>query len=170
MPKRPNWMKHSPPDLFEQADQAFTHVFLDLMGFRKVTDHNVEPDKFNKDIDFQEPVAPAPKPKKRKPGQRKKLGPRISPVTAFINNLPGRENFYTAAQVAEKLGVASSTVRHYARKGVLPIPSFHAKFGEVTISLFTDQDVELLRKYLDNRNQVLSRTWEPTPWYGDGDE
>lgn len=161
-------MRHSPPDLFEQADDAFAAVFMDLAGFKKVTDHIVKENQFNKDMNLtkSEPKQPA----KRKRGQRKTPGPRISPVVAFINNLPGRENYFTAAQVATELGVASSTVRHYARKGVLPIPSYHAKFGDVNINLFTQEDIELLRKYLENRNQVLSRTWEPTPWNGDDDE
>lgn len=161
MPKRPNWLAQTPPDIFEQAADALVRLHLDLVGVKEVTDHQVVRDKFNKDIDMTK------QPKKLKPGQRKTPGPRISPVVDFVNKLPGRENYFTASQVAEKLGVAGSTVRHYARKGVLPIPSYHAMFGDVKISLFTAEDIELLRKYLENRNQVISRTWEPTPWNGD---
>lgn len=78
---------------------------------------------------------------------------RVSPVTLFVRSLG---DYYTSKEVAEKLNVSVSLVRKLAREGATSAPSYVAEMGHTTMSLYTPEDIETLRKHLVNRNRVRS--------------
>lgn len=58
-------------------------------------------------------------------------------------NIP--EGYYTSAAVAEKIGRSQDTVRHWRRKKIFE-PSRVEKYGEVTVYLYSEDDVKAMRK------------------------
>lgn len=78
---------------------------------------------------------------------------RVSPVTLFVRSLG---DYYTSKEVAEKLGVSVSLVRKMAREGATDAPSYVAEMGHTTMSLYTPEDIDTLRKHLNTRNRVRS--------------
>jgi len=54
---------------------------------------------------------------------------------------------YTSAQAAKRLGVPTTTLSTYITAGKIPKPKSLTS-GEMTIYLWTDQDIERVRKLL----------------------
>lgn len=78
----------------------------------------------------------------------------ISPVTHYVRSLPGGP-YFTANEVAEQVGCSVQAIRKYAKNEVTQAPSFEAPFGKLTIHLYTEEDVQALKKYISDRQQVV---------------
>jgi len=81
---------------------------------------------------------------------------RLSPVTKWVRELERDHNrkFYLASEAAKVLGVSVQAIRKYAKKQVCGegvAPSLKVPFGDIEINLYTDEDVEALRQYLNGR-------------------
>lgn len=95
---------------------------------------------------------------------------RESPAHRFVRQLREKDqvNYRTTAEVAEELGVSTPWVRKIQRQGLLPpVPSKVTQLGKITIYLYTPDDVEIIRKYLVDRQAVYTnvvsdrvQTWE----------
>lgn len=75
-----------------------------------------------------------------------------SPVTAYVRSLG---DYKTVQEVADILGIAPQTVRKYAANRVTQAPSFYAPFGKTKVYLYTKEDIQALRDYLQARRAVI---------------
>jgi hypothetical protein len=78
----------------------------------------------------------------------------ISPVTHYVRSLPGGP-YFTAQEVADQVGCSVQAIRKYAKNEVTQAPSFEAPFGKLTIHLYTKEDVQALKDYINARKQVV---------------
>lgn len=70
-------------------------------------------------------------------------------ITQLVEALPGGP-FYLTHQVALILGKSSDTIRRWRNtKGGIR-PSKYAKFGELKVWLYTEQDLALLKMFVAN--------------------
>lgn len=86
---------------------------------------------------------------------------RESPAHRFVRQLRERDgiDYRTTAEVAKALGVSSPWIRKIQRQGLLPpVPSKVTQLGKITIYLYTPEDVEIIRKYLVERQSVFTNT------------
>lgn len=94
--------------------------------------------------------------------------PSSSPVLVYVrelSQLEGRQ-FYVASQVATQLGISVQAVRKYTKNKVCGngvVPTYKVKFSRnkdadndkgIIINLYTDEDITLLRQFLDSRKVV----------------
>jgi len=100
------------------------------------------------------------------------IGQNVSPVLKWVAELSRLEgkDFYVASQVATELGISVQAVRKYAKNRVCgegKVPSYRARFSKKTgpngeddgiqINLYTKEDIETLREFLNGR-QVVYKT------------
>jgi hypothetical protein len=82
----------------------------------------------------------------------------LDPATRFVRSLDGE--YYMLREAAAKLGVSDRTLRNLlqGKVGGDPNafgPSYKVNFGKITIYLYTKEDIEKIRKHLEERRQVL---------------
>ena len=78
-----------------------------------------------------------------------------SPADRLIAKLEGGP-YYKLTEVAEKLSCSVSTLRRLVDSPDLKAPSYETKTGQMKLYLYTEEDVEELRKHLNP--QVTSRS------------
>lgn len=83
--------------------------------------------------------------------ERKGVKGRTPPVIAYVRNLG---DYFTSSEVAEQLDVSPGWVRKAARERWTQAPSWVAPYGRNHVYLFTSEDVEALRSYLDHPSIV----------------
>jgi predicted DNA-binding transcriptional regulator AlpA len=66
---------------------------------------------------------------------------------------------YTSRQVARKLGIAAPTLSIYIKLGKVPKPK-SVTIGGITIQMWTDKDVERLRKLLPKIVNGRKTRWQ----------
>lgn len=85
--------------------------------------------------------------------------PAMDPTTRFVRSLDG--NFFMVREAALMLGVSHRTLRRLIKDDDTPGkslgPSYLVNFGKVPVYLYTVEDVERIRKHLNNAKQVLPR-------------
>lgn len=74
----------------------------------------------------------------------------MSPVDRVISELDG--NYYKLSETAKIVGVAESTLRRLLRREVLPIPSKVLMMGEGWAYLFTEEDIDLIKQYYQDKS------------------
>lgn len=92
---------------------------------------------------------------------------RIAPSVQFVRSLEG--TYYLLREAAELLGVSHRTLRTYLNgpdKDLLG-PSFCTYLGKIKIYLYTDDDIERLRKHFEEQKVVYPAT-DPGPTYTKG--
>lgn len=75
------------------------------------------------------------------------------PATRFVRQLPG--DWYKLSEAAELIGVSHSTLRKLIsddREGL--VPGHFAMFGKNRIYLYSDDDIERLRKHFESREII----------------
>lgn len=82
--------------------------------------------------------------RKGKPG-------RQSPVVDYVRSLG---DYKITSEVATELGISDGLVRRLAKKRVTQAPSKVAPFGDTHVALYTPDDVEALRTYLENKRVI----------------
>jgi hypothetical protein len=80
---------------------------------------------------------------------------RGNPVRKFVERLDG--DFYITQDAAEMLGVSVQTLRKYRKDGITTAPSKWIPYGKTRVFLYTKEDVETLRQYLDRRSIIMDR-------------
>jgi len=84
---------------------------------------------------------------------------KLSPAERHVRSLGC--DFFMVSEVAEVLGISPATVRKLIPNDDLDAPSFWVRFGDkAQIYLYTAQDVQELRDYLDGIRKV--RPLSPT--------
>jgi len=100
--------------------------------------------------------------KRRKKGrmdhERKGKQGRRSPVVDYVRSLGP---YFIVSEVAEELGVSAGYVRKLSDDRVTQAPSYVAPFGRTHIRLFTEEDVQALREYIDSARVVYTRDEYP---------
>lgn len=77
----------------------------------------------------------------------------MDPATKFVRSLDG--TYYMLREAAEMLGISGHTLRKFNENEEADLKaSFVAYFGKVKIFLYTEDDIEKIREYLDARRQV----------------
>lgn len=89
-----------------------------------------------------------PRKQKRNPVERESKT-RVSPVKKYVRSL-GR-NFKVVSEVAEELGVSSSFIRLISDEKRVDVPTYKAQYGKHEIRVYTPDDVEKIRQYLEGR-------------------
>jgi hypothetical protein len=80
---------------------------------------------------------------------------RLDPATRFVRGLPGE--WFMLREAAEASGVSQFTLRKMIAEDIPQCtPSKYAMFGKIRIYLYTRKDIENIRKYLIERNQVYN--------------
>lgn len=81
------------------------------------------------------------------------LEKKLSPAKAFIQSLDG--DYLSVSDVADELGVSDALVRKLSRRKTIKAPSYTAPFAGKQMGLYTADDVEELRQYVDqNWNEI----------------
>lgn len=81
------------------------------------------------------------------------LEKKLSPAKAFIQSLDGE--YLSVADVADELEVSAALIRKLSRRKTIKAPSFTAPFAGKQMGLYTSEDVDELRQYIDdNWNEV----------------
>jgi hypothetical protein len=121
--------KTDPVDLTEKAKQAADELYRELKG---CLPNNDPPREY----------------KMNKPPYERKG--RTSPVIEYVRSLG--EDFLTGGEVASILDCSSSYIRKISNGKEGPhVPSYKARFGKHTIRIYTPEDVELIREYIESR-------------------
>jgi len=124
-----SWVdEHEPDD--EEVDAALTDVWEDVRGVRPNT---------------------AKPPRRKKLDHKRKGKPGRSPVIDYVRSLG---DYRATSEVAEELGISVGLVRKLAKKRVTQAPSKVAPFGDTHVHLYTPDDVEALRTYLESQRVV----------------
>lgn len=126
----------------EEIRAAFADEYRDLKG---VKDNQTEPRRRAK-LDHK---------RKGKKG-------RTSPVIEYVRALG---DYKVASEVAEELGVSPAFVRKLAKIRATQAPSKVAPFGDTHVFLYTEEDVEALRKYIDSKRVVYD--YDDYPFEGE---
>ena len=72
----------------------------------------------------------------------------VSPADRLIASLPGK--YYKLTEVAKILDKSQTTIRRLTKGDKVKAPSFHIRQGDNLYYLFTDYDLEELRKYYES--------------------
>jgi hypothetical protein len=88
---------------------------------------------------------------------------RDTPVHRFVDEINRSTgiNYRTTAEVAETLGVSTQWIRKVQRLHLLGVPSRAVQFGRMQIYLYTPEDVEKIRTYLADRQEVYANPGHP---------
>lgn len=115
----------------EEVEAAFNDHFRELKGVEK-----------NKS-----------KPKRKSRKVTSRTPPTESPIVTYVHSL----GYLTTGEVAEQLGVSKSFVRKLSKARVTQAPSYLVPFGDSNLSLYTEEDVEALRGYINSKRRVMKR-------------
>lgn len=118
-------------DLRSEAKGVLDAIYREMMGC-----------EFNTTEGEDEKVKESPNP----PIQR------VSPVLRYVRSLG--EDLMTVGEVAEELDVSESYIRKISDKRYTQAPSYLARFGKYKLRVYTQDDVEALRDYIEG-NQGL---------------
>jgi hypothetical protein len=78
---------------------------------------------------------------------------RIDPATRFVRSLPG--NYFMLREAAKSVGASQYTLRKLIEEDVPGCsPSKFAKWGKTRIYLYTRENIETIREYLETRTVV----------------
>lgn len=128
-----SWVdEHEPGD--EEVADALTDLYAEMKG---VEENTTEPTR-SKPLDHE---------RKGKKG-------RTSPVTDYVRSLG---DYFTTSEVAEAVGKSEQWVRKAARKRWTQAPSFVAPFGQTHVNLYTQDDVDALKAYIDAQHTVYRK-------------
>lgn len=125
-----SWVYDQEPD-DEDVQGAFADLYRDVKGVKD----NETKRRRRKKLDHE---------RKGKKG-------RTSPVIDYVRSLG---DYKVVSEVAKELGVSDALIRKLTKNRVTQAPSKVAPFGETHVHLFTDEDVEALRDYLDEKHRV----------------
>jgi transcriptional regulator with XRE-family HTH domain len=83
---------------------------------------------------------------------------RGNPVHRFVAQLREKDgiNYLTTAEVAKTLGVSTNWVRKIQRQKMFGVPSLATQLGQITVYLYTPEDVDKVRRYLADRQTVFT--------------
>lgn len=86
--------------------------------------------------------------------ERSKIAPksRVSPVDVEIAKLDGE--YYKLKEAAEMVGVSDRTLRRLIASKKLDIPKDVLVMGQVTVYLFTPEEIEQLKEYYHERRAI----------------
>jgi DNA-binding transcriptional MerR regulator len=59
----------------------------------------------------------------------------------------GLGDMLTVSEAAEETGVSVSTLKRWYYRGIGPSPSQTAKFGQLTVHLYTRADIKAIKKF-----------------------
>lgn len=118
----------------DDVKSSFDDLFAELKGVKE----NATKRKGRKKLDHK----------------RKGAKNRSSPVTDYIRSLG---DYKSTGEVAEILGKSEGWVRKAAAKRWTQAPSFVAPFGDTHVNLYTDEDVEALREYIEANHKIYKR-------------
>ena len=89
-------------------------------------------------------------------------GKRLDPPTRFVRSLEG--DYFKLSEAAEMLGVSHRTLRNFLGEYPQELgPSYVVYFGKLPIYLYTRDDVDKIRKYLQERKTVMPLAAQPRP-------
>ena len=86
--------------------------------------------------------------------ERKGAVGRESPVIKHIKELG---DYYATSEVATELGVSAQLIRKIAKNRETQAPSFVAPFGRSHVNLYTKEDIEAIREYLNKDKKIYTR-------------
>jgi hypothetical protein len=86
--------------------------------------------------------------------ERKGQKGRRSPVTDYVRSLG---DYLTTSEVAEAVGRSEGWVRKAAEKRWTQAPSYVAPFGDTHVNLYTKEDVQALKDYIEENQKVYTR-------------
>lgn len=90
--------------------------------------------------------------------ERKGAKGKKSPVSDYIRSLG---DYYSTKEVAEKLGRSEGWVRKAANRRWTQAPSYVAPFGDTHVNLYTPEDIQALREYIESNHTVYKRDEYP---------
>jgi hypothetical protein len=78
----------------------------------------------------------------------------MHPLVRWVRSLP--EDYFLPMEVAEQLDIAPSMLHYWAtaHPGLSLGPSHHARYQDITISLYTTERVEHIRAFLDSHHAI----------------
>lgn len=76
----------------------------------------------------------------------------VSPVDVAISELDG--TYYKLTETADILGVSVSTLRRLLKNEQLNAPSKEMRYGAIFVYLYTPEDVDEIRAYIENRRKA----------------
>jgi hypothetical protein len=77
-----------------------------------------------------------------------------SPVKDYIRSLG---DYKSTKEVAEELGKSEGWVRKAAAKRWTQAPSYVAPFGDTHVNLYTEEDIQALKDYIETHHAVYRR-------------
>ncbi len=90
---------------------------------------------------------------------------KMDPATTFVRSLDG--NYYMVREAAELLGINHRTLRNWNEGSNEKLkPSFVSWLGKVKIYLYTDDDIDKIREYLDDRRKIYPNDDKAKPQSG----
>lgn len=86
------------------------------------------------------------------------------PMIRYVRSLPG--NYLLRREVADQLGCAHTTLSYLGRPGAPKGlgPTHTAKYGGITLNLYTPERVEQIRRYLSRTARNVPRRGRPKMW------
>lgn len=107
----------------------------------------------------EEPVAPvSPEQTETVTAPEQTVEPvRVSPVHRFVDKLRAKDGiaYRTTAEVAAELGVSVGWIHKVQRSPAIDAPSLVSQLGKIKIYIYTPEDVEKIRRYLAEQQQVF---------------
>lgn len=85
---------------------------------------------------------------------KRKGAPGRSPVIDYIRSLG---DYRSTGEVAKEIGKSQAWVRKAAAKRWTQAPSYVAPFGNTRVNLYTEEDVDALKAYIDTHHKVYKR-------------
>lgn len=86
-------------------------------------------------------------------GDVPKKKPRKSPAAQIVESLEG--DYLTVRQMADKVGVHPETMRRLCRTDKVSAPSNAVRSGDMTIYLFSSDDVQEITEYFSKKGYVI---------------
>lgn len=121
----------------EPTEEELQRVFDDLYGELKGVRVNTTKRKGRAKLDHE---------RKGTPGR--------SPVIDYIRSLG---DYRSTGEVASILGKSEAWVRKAAAKRWTQAPSYVAPFGDTHVNLYTEEDVEALKAYIEENHKIYKR-------------
>lgn len=91
---------------------------------------------------------------------------RIAPSVRFVRSLEGK--YHLLREASELLGVSHRTLRNFNTSDPTNLgPSFYTYLGKIKIYLYTDDDIERLRKHL-SAQKIVYPSSDPGPMHNNG--
>jgi len=89
---------------------------------------------------------------------------RMDPSTRFVRSLDGE--YFMLREVAAMLGISTQSLRKTVPNKSIEAPSFWVMFGKLKIYLYTRDDIDELRKHLEERSEVFKTGEKEQPKVG----